>query len=663
MAQKQEEAEGALNYLKTIEIKHLSPSRQFNNVITKKEVQKAITRMQAKKAVGTDELPNECYKHGGDVLVTYLTSVFNACFRLKFSPVEWQNSQTILLYKKGDPCHIKNYRPITLLNSIFKLWERVLEIRLREHMESNNLLSTLQFGSRAKRGTVDLLCALNTLLDQASGERYMLSIDLSKAYNRVIRSKLWAKLHEYGVEGELWHALMNTYSACTDVIKIGSNRSKEFALKNGVRQGSVLSPLLFIIYVNSLLERMSASGLGLPCKLAGGVDSTVPALMFVDDLLLLANGKKEVQELLNILIEEGIDLGLAINFGKSIFLGSGTKEENEKVNSSLKMPLNLKPSCPYLGTRISLQTRGSSYQIGHRIGKASAMLSTMKHRGITSLGLSNQSAKCVLYATIIPSLIYGMESFYLSATQYDTLDKFAADALKVKPTDKESSIPIWNLFEADMVPPSVLIKIAKLKLAYKIANLDGGYHILPQLHSHGKSKLFQETRAIMKKWAHIEGLKDALGSATKSTMKLKLKDLKVDIVDKTYYESTKGSCITEMPHRLPSQMDNTLRRILLLHRKEYITSQSVVSLCPVCSLNMLHGSYVHSQTECNILSRQLREEMMWMVITQADPDLKDHLQGLPKSNLLEYVLCLRQFNDGLLNNIMLKAAEVFFPIS
>ncbi len=145
-----------------------------------------------------------------------------------------------------------------------------------------------------------------------------------------------------------------------------------------------------------------------------------------------------------------------------------------------------------------------------------------------------------------------MESFYLSATQYDTLDKFAADALKVMPTDKESSIPIWNLFEADMVPPSVLIKIAKLKLAFKIAHLDYGYHILPQLHSQGKSKLFQETRAIMKKWAHIEGLREALGSAKKSTIKLKLKELKVDIVDKTYYESTKGSCITEMPHRLPS---------------------------------------------------------------------------------------------------------------
>ncbi len=154
-------------------------------------------------------------------------------------------------------------------------------------METNNLLSVLQFGSRAKKGTVDLLCALNTVLDQSKGERYMLSIDLSKAYNRVIRASLWNKLRENSIDGKLWHAVMNTYSNCTDTIKIGSNRSDSFKLKNGLRQGSVLSPLLFIIYVNSLLVKLENSDLGLPCQI-GTLTAPIPALMFVDDLLLLA---------------------------------------------------------------------------------------------------------------------------------------------------------------------------------------------------------------------------------------------------------------------------------------------------------------------------------------------------------------------------------------
>ena len=75
--------------------------------------------------------------------------------------------------------------------------------------------------------------------------------------------------------------------------------------------------------------------------------------------------------------------------------------------------------------------------------------------GITTVGISNRAAVKILYATIIPSLIYGMESLYLTKSQYEKLDTFVADALKINPTTEESEIPIWNLFETDMAPPSV----------------------------------------------------------------------------------------------------------------------------------------------------------------------------------------------------------------
>ena len=144
MIDKQEEAEEILRTKKSkSKIKKEGPQRSFNYDITKDELRKAIMRMKKHKAVGVDNFPNECYKHGGDRLMDYILALFNACFKLKYAPDKWQDSQTILLYKKGDPCHIKNYRPITLLNSIFKLWERVLETRLRAHMEVNNLSSVL----------------------------------------------------------------------------------------------------------------------------------------------------------------------------------------------------------------------------------------------------------------------------------------------------------------------------------------------------------------------------------------------------------------------------------------------------------------------------------------------------------------------------------------
>jgi hypothetical protein len=166
----------------------------------------------------------------------------------------------------------------------------------------------------------------------------------------------------------------------------------------------------------------------------------------------------------------------------------------------------------------------------------------------------------------------------------------------------------------------------------------------------------------MKLWSNIEGLKEALCSPKKSTMKLKLKDLKDDIVELTFYKSTKGSHISEMPHRLPSKMDSTLRNTLLLNRKEYVASPKMGGLCPVCNSIMTQGLYVHSHTECAILPRQIREAKLWDTITQSEPVLTDHLKGLPKPILLEYVLGLRQFNARASNKVMLQAAEVFFPI-
>ena len=170
-----------------------NPTLAFNRKITLEEFRSAIKRMLKKKAVGLDGIPNECFKHGNLTLESYILHLFNSCLTIRHIPQSWQESQTILLYKKGDPSRIKNYRPITLLNSIFKLWERILESRARKHLETNNTISQMKFGSRAKRGTRDLLCALNTVLDQVKKTTYAVSVDLSKAYNRVKRPLLWKK--------------------------------------------------------------------------------------------------------------------------------------------------------------------------------------------------------------------------------------------------------------------------------------------------------------------------------------------------------------------------------------------------------------------------------------------------------------------------------------
>ena len=104
MIDKQEEAENELrnNKFKS-SLNTEGPKRDFNYEITKEELRKAIMRMKKHKAVGVDNFPNECYKHGGDQLEDYILALFNACFKLKYAPDKWQDSRTTysaVSYKK-----------------------------------------------------------------------------------------------------------------------------------------------------------------------------------------------------------------------------------------------------------------------------------------------------------------------------------------------------------------------------------------------------------------------------------------------------------------------------------------------------------------------------------------------------------------------------------
>jgi len=296
--------------------------------------------------------------------------------------------------------------------------------------------------------------------------------------------------------------------------------------------------------------------------------------------------------------------------------------------------------------------------MGHRTAKAGSMLSKMKYKGICTVGIGNKAAVRILYATIIPSLIYGMESFYLTQKQYAQLDTFVADALKIKPTAAESARPVWNLFETDMVPPSVLIKLAKLKLKHTICNLSKDT-LLSKLHSSKKTRIFAETKAIMKEWRSIEGLKEAVNKKAKSTMKLHLKELKQDIVDRSYMNSMKGTQLTVLPLRLPKLKSN-IRQALLHQRKRSLDLSTDKEACPVCHEARPNGSHTHFFLECQNLARQIREEKIWSLTNTYDTELTEHLKSLSKPDLMMYLLGYQQFGNKDMSLVVLQTAQAFF---
>ena len=209
----------------------------------------AIRKQQAQKAGGPDSTTAECFHHLPQHMKDKLRALINASILLEVTPAQWQDNFVKLIHKKKETTKISNYRPISLLNTIFKIWERVLYSKLKQQINIRLVTSKAQFGSQQGKGATDAILANNIIQEGTDQDSfYSATVDLSKAYNRIDRSKLWVKLNELGVSCALIAIIKSTYSNHNEIYKIGGDTTPPLKLKRGLRQGSVLSPILFTAY-------------------------------------------------------------------------------------------------------------------------------------------------------------------------------------------------------------------------------------------------------------------------------------------------------------------------------------------------------------------------------------------------------------------------------
>ena len=174
---------------------------------------------------------------------------------------DWCKSWIVSVYKgKGDAMECGSYRGIKLLEHAMKVFERVVEARVRERVDINDM----QFGFRSGKGTTDAIFIVRQLQEKYLARKrdlWMAFVDLEKAFHRVPREVLWWALREVGVQERLLKVIQSMYAGATTAIKRQEGESEEFEVKVGVHQGSVLSPLLFIIVMEALSRKFRT---GLP---------------------------------------------------------------------------------------------------------------------------------------------------------------------------------------------------------------------------------------------------------------------------------------------------------------------------------------------------------------------------------------------------------------
>ncbi|KAK3553472.1 hypothetical protein QTP70_003516 [Hemibagrus guttatus] len=373
--------------------------------IRKDEVRKALKRMKSGKAVGPDDIPVEVWKCLGEAAVEFLASLFNRVLESERMPEEWRRSVLVPIFKnKGDVQSCSNYRGIKLMSHTMKLWERVVEARLRKVVE----ICEQQYGFMPRKSTTDAIFALRILMEKyRDGQRelHCVFVDLEKVYDGVPREELWYCMRKSGVAEKYVRVVQDMYERSRTVVRCAVGQTEEFNVEVGLHQGSALSPFLFAIVMDQLSEEVR--------------QESPWTMMFADDIVICSESREQVEENLERWRFALERRGMKVSRSKTEYMcvnereGSGTvRLQGEEVKKVQEFK--------YLGSTVQ-----SNGECGIEVKKRvqAGWNGWRKVSGVLCDRKISARIKGKVYRTVVrPAMLYGLETVSLRKRQESELE-------------------------------------------------------------------------------------------------------------------------------------------------------------------------------------------------------------------------------------------------
>lgn len=281
------------------------------------EISSIIKSLKNSCAVGPDKISVKILK-GADALIPAVTHLVNVMLSTGTFPDKLKEARVVVLHKKGSKSDMSCYRPISVLNTMSKIFEKILHNRISNFFERNNILSNVQNGFRKFRSTDTAHLAFSNYVNKAIDEGKLvgaLSLDFSKAFDSLSHDILFSKLERYGVRGYPLELIKSYMKHRRQYVTCNDQKSTVAELAYGVPQGSILGPLLFAIFINDIVNNMTLD---------------VNMILFADDCLIFASHKdwlevmEKLQSEVNRIILWTENNVMRLNELKSVLLVLGT---------------------------------------------------------------------------------------------------------------------------------------------------------------------------------------------------------------------------------------------------------------------------------------------------------------------------------------------------